>query len=78
LLGLIEYDGEQHFRPVEAWGGEEKFILQKERDMRKDAYCEEKGVRLLRIPYTDFNKISLEYLFQKFPELKKYQPSSEI
>lgn len=78
LLGLIEYDGEQHFRPVEVWGGEEKFILQKERDARKDAYCAEKGIRLLRIPYTDFNKISLEYLFQKFPELRKYQIDPKI
>lgn len=72
LLGVIEYDGEQHFMPIDVWGGEEKFLIQKERDERKNVYCAENNIRLLRIPYTDFDKICLEYLFEKFPELKRY------
>lgn len=71
LIGLIEYDGEQHFFPVACFGGEEKFVIQQKRDTRKNNYCEEKGIKLLRIPYTDFNKINLEYLLVFFPELKK-------
>ncbi len=69
LIGLIEYDGEQHFMPVKVWGGEEKFLIQQERDARKNAYCEEHGIRLLRIPYTDYDKVDIGYLKTKFPEI---------
>ena len=52
LAFLIEYDGEQHFKSVEKWGGEEQLNIQKERDARKNAYCREQGIPLIRIPYT--------------------------
>ena len=52
LSYLIEYDGEQHFKAIEAWGGEEKLQIQKERDERKNIYCKEQGIPLIRIPYT--------------------------
>lgn len=58
----IEYDGEQHFMPVKF--GEEskeqvinKFETQKIRDKIKTDYCSANNIRLIRIPYTDFNKI---------------------
>lgn len=63
LLKLIEFDGEQHFKPIEYFGGKEKFKIQKERDERKNLYCQEHNITLLRIPYWDYDKISLEYLF---------------
>ena len=50
---LIEYDGQHHFEPIKGWGGKEKFKLTKENDEIKNKYCEEKNIRLLRIPYTD-------------------------
>ena len=53
----IEYDGEQHFMPVVAFGGEEKFLLTKKRDERKNLLCREKGIPLVRIPYWDFENI---------------------
>ena len=62
VIKLIEYDGEQHFKPIEKWGGEEKFLIQKERDERKNQYCKENNLNLLRIPYYDFDKITLNYL----------------
>ena len=62
LIELIEYDGEQHFKPVEVWGGKEQLNIQQERDTRKNLYCKEKRIKLLRIPYTDFDKIDLSYL----------------
>lgn len=55
---LIEYDGEQHFRPTELFGGIESFNRLKENDKRKDAYATEKGITLLRIPYTKILSIS--------------------
>ena len=54
---------------MKAWGGEEKFLIQQERDARKNAYCEKHGIRLLRIPYTDYDKIDIEYLKTEFPEM---------
>ena len=62
LIKLIEFDGIQHFEIIEAFGGEEKFKIQQERDKRKNKYCKDNNINLLRIPYWDYEKIDLEYL----------------
>lgn len=49
---LIEYDGEQHFRPVDFWGGEEAFKYRQQNDEIKNKYCKENNITLLRLPYT--------------------------
>lgn len=49
----IEYDGEQHYRPVKSWGGEKSFIELKERDSIKDKFCLDNNIKLLRISYKD-------------------------
>lgn len=49
---LIEYDGEQHFIPIEYWGGEERFKTTQENDSIKNNYCQEHSIKLLRLPYT--------------------------
>lgn len=69
LLGLIEYDGEQHFEAVEIWGGDEKLKTQQERDKRKNQWCKENNIRLIRIPYTEYDNLTIEYLLSFFPEL---------
>ena len=69
LLGLIEFDGEQHFKPVKYFGGEEVYKMQKQRDKAKDDWCLKNNINLIRIPYTDYNKLSIEYLVSIFPEL---------
>ena len=69
LLGLIEYDGEQHFEAVELWGGEEQLKIQQERDERKNQWCAENNIRLIRIPYTEYDNLTIEYLLSFFPEL---------
>lgn len=48
----LEYDGIQHYKPIEYWGGEKRFIERKNNDLIKDKYCEENGIKLIRIPYT--------------------------
>lgn len=63
LIKLIEFDGEQHFKPVERFGGEEKFLIQQERDARKNKYCKDNNIPLLRIPYWDYQRIDMKYLF---------------
>ena len=69
LLCLIEYDGEQHFKPIEFFGGEEAFQKQQERDQKKDEWCKENNIPLLRIPYTDYEQLDAEYLFSKIPKI---------
>ena len=63
LLGLIEYDGEQHFK-LGSFGSkdeneiEKKFQQTQFRDQIKTNYCKDKNIALLRIKYTEFNNIN--------------------
>lgn len=56
---LIEFDGEQHFRPIAAWGGQEKFEKTVANDKIKTEYCAINGKKLLRIRYDEdiFDKL---------------------
>jgi len=45
----IEFDGEQHYRPIEYFGGEKKFNNQLRRDYIKDMYCLDNKISLIRI-----------------------------
>jgi len=51
LYGLIEYDGIQHYKSFEHFGGVEKFDKQQNNDRIKDKYCRDNSIKLLRIPY---------------------------
>lgn len=48
----FEYDGEQHFKPIDFFGGEESFISRVKRDLVKNELCEKHGIMLIRIPYS--------------------------
>ena len=54
---LIEYQGQQHYYPVDWFGGEEKFYNQKKIDSAKRKYAKDHNMYLLEIPYTDFDNI---------------------
>lgn len=54
---LIEYDGKQHFHPVPYFGGEEGFKMSKMRDQIKNEYCIKNNIKLIRIPYWEYNNI---------------------
>ena len=61
LLGLVEYDGRQHFEPIEFFGGQNGFEQTKKRDEIKNTYCNDNSIPLLRIPYTlSFDEIKKE------------------
>lgn len=60
LIRLIEFDGEQHYRPVDIFGGEEKFIYTQNNDKIKNQYALEKNIPLVRIPYMAYDSITLE------------------
>jgi len=59
---LIEYDGEQHFRPVRFHGiskekAQNNFIKTKEHDEIKNKYCISNNIPLIRIPYWEYDNI---------------------
>ena len=54
---LIEYQGEQHEKPINFFGGEEQFLKQQEHDRIKREYAENNGYKLLEIWYLDYNNI---------------------
>ena len=52
---LIEFDGEQHMRPIKVFGGEKRFKRQQKLDKLKTDYCINHSIKLIRIPYADFS-----------------------
>lgn len=62
---LIEYQGEQHYRPVDFFGGETQFLKQKQNDLMKKEFCISNNFKLVIIPYTDFVLLNKEYLWSK-------------
>lgn len=55
---LIEFQGAQHYRPVEHWGGQKQFEKQVRYDNKKREYCKNHNYRLIEFPYTmPFNEI---------------------
>ena len=62
IIGLIEFDGEQHFIPIEHFGGKERFKKQQINDRTKNAYALEKQIPLIRIPYTALKQLCYEDL----------------
>jgi len=51
--GLIEYQGEQHFRIVEHFGGKEKFEYRHKCDLIKKEYCKSNRIPLLVLRYDE-------------------------
>ena len=49
----IEFDGKQHFEPLEFFGGEKTFKILKENDSIKNIYCEKNNISLIRIKYNE-------------------------
>lgn len=57
----FEYQGVQHYKPVEVFGGEEHFEKQKVLDERKRLLCKENGVKLIEWRYDEpISKILLD------------------
>ena len=60
---LIEYDGEQHFSPLEnSWNNLNKFNKTIAHDNFKNEWALKNNIRIKHIPYYDYNKINLEYI----------------
>lgn len=59
---LIEYQGRQHYEPVDHFGGKAQFKLQQKHDKLKADYAKDHSYNLITVPYTEDN----------FPKIKKY------
>ena len=56
----IEYDGEQHYKPIDFTSkgkdvAEKHFVSQQRRDEIKTKFCENNNIKLIRIPYWEFD-----------------------
>jgi len=65
----IEYDGEQHFKPIAFFGMDEKtsisvFNEQIERDRAKEKWILDNGFKLLRIRFDQDVRVELEKYFE--------------
>lgn len=60
----IEYDGVQHYK-ILGWNDEKHFNEVVYRDSIKTKFCADNNIHLIRIPYTDYDKIDSQYLLDK-------------
>ena len=61
---IIEYQGQQHYYPVDIFGGKDVFELQQKHDDIKREYCKNNNIKLLEIPYyTNIHEELNNFLF---------------
>lgn len=53
----IEYDGIQHFKVIEYWGGQIGYEERKKSDLTKTKYCKQNNIELIRINYLQIENI---------------------
>lgn len=59
---VIEFDGIQHFKPIDYFGGTKAFEKQKINDNIKNEYCKNKNISMIRIPY--YEKENIESILE--------------
>ena len=60
---VIEYQGEQHYNPISrGFYDETSFEELKRRDELKKEWCKTNKIKMIEIPYTDFDKINFSYI----------------
>lgn len=65
----IEYQGKQHYKSIEYFGGEKEFKENQIRDNIKREWCKENNIKLIEIPYTDYSELNKNYIL-KILEIK--------
>ena len=55
----------QDFEPVKIFGGEKRFLDQIKKDKMKNEYCNNNNIKLIRIKYSDIDKININLLLNK-------------
>lgn len=54
---VIEYDGKQHFESIDFFGGDKTLKENQIKDNLKNEYFKEHNIKIIRIPYTEFEII---------------------
>jgi very-short-patch-repair endonuclease len=57
---IIEFDGEQHYKTINGFGGAEKFIITKKHDKMKNDYCTAHSINIIRIKYDELLNDTIE------------------
>lgn len=64
----IEYQGAQHYKSVEYFGGSEMFERRLKNDELKRVWCDLHGYQLVEIPYTVYTKSDIQaFLMERIP-----------
>lgn len=53
IAAFIECQGEQHYKPIEEFGGGHRFAIQQRNDNKKRKYAQENKIQLVEISYKD-------------------------
>lgn len=67
---LIEYQGKQHYKPVDVFGGENQLLIQQEHDKRKKMYACDNNYNFLEIPYWEYDNVE-NILNEKLKEVRQ-------
>lgn len=65
IVAFIECQGEQHYMPVEEFGGERRFAIQQRNDETKRKYAIDQGIKLIEISYKNKKYEKVEALLKE-------------
>lgn len=63
---LIEFQGKQHYKEVDFFGGIDSLRRQNVYDKKKRNYCETRKIPLIVISYLEEDYLSLDFLLRKY------------
>jgi len=61
----VEFDGEQHYKATEYFGGEKTFEKIKIRDKIKEKFCQENNLKLIRIRFDESIQEKMDFILKK-------------
>ena len=69
-LFIIEYDGVQHFKPIDYFGGDATLQAAQYRDSIKDEYCKENNIPFIRFNYKQSENDIKDLLLKQLKKMK--------
>ena len=67
IICFIEYDGILHFEQdnYHGWNNQNNWERTQLNDKIKNQYCKDNNIKLIRIPYTDYDKLDITYIKER-------------
>lgn len=62
---LIEYQGVQHYKSRDSFGGYKGLKRQVFNDNAKREFCKKHGYKLIEIPYTEYDTLTIDYIIDR-------------